>query len=79
MNFLRTLDPKLVRTVVGYALSYIVLELGLDLDADTQAAIALAVAGAVGYRTANEATVLRSPQADGNPVVPDLELDESGF
>lgn len=68
--FVRSLDPKLVTTVLSFAATRTALALGVSLDPALEAAIAGIVAALVGYWTANEATVLRTPQEDGNPVMP---------
>lgn len=70
--FLRSLDPKLVTTLVTAALVRLALELGVaENDPLLQGVIALAVAAVVGYRTSNDGTVLRTEHESGNAVPPE--------
>jgi hypothetical protein len=73
MVFLRSLDSKLVTTVVGIALMRVLLELGGDPVGDPlwSNLIALAVGGFAGWWKSNVGSALRAPQESGNPVVPD--------
>lgn len=69
MAFLRTLDPKLVTTLVTAIIVRVATELlGVaEDDPLLQAAIALAAAAVVGWLTPNDGTVLRTEHEDGNP------------
>lgn len=71
MSFLRTLDPKLKYTVLTFAAARLALELGVPWDPTLEATVAGVVASLVGFATPNDGTVLRTPQEDGNPVLPD--------
>lgn len=70
MDFLRSLDPKLISTVVTFALTRLALELGIDWDPTLEAIAAGIAASIVGYLTPNQATILRTAHDDGNPDVP---------
>lgn len=76
LTYIRTLDPKLTYTVLTFAAARLALELGIPWDPTVEAVVAGVVASFVGYKVANDGTVLRTPQEDGNPVVPDQELSE---
>lgn len=66
------LDPKLVTAILTAAASWAVAKFALDVDDDTVAqVVALAAAAIAGYFKSNEATVLRTPQEDGNPNIPE--------
>lgn len=67
MSFLRSLDPKLVATVLTFALTRLVLELGIAWDPTVEAIVSGVVAAVVGYLTPNDGTVLR----EGNYVAAD--------
>lgn len=71
-------DPKLVATVVATVLTYVVadlLNLGLEdpvigagaLNITYAQVIAVVAGAAAGYWKSNIATILRTPQEDGNP------------
>lgn len=71
---LRTIDPKIVAVAVGYLLTLLVVRVGLDLNAvlipgylTVQGAIALSGALVLGWWKSNVATILRTPQDNGNP------------
>ncbi len=73
MDFFRTLDSKLVATVLTAALTRLAVEfLGVaESDPLLQGFIALAVATVAGFLVPNDGTVLRTEHADGNAVPPD--------
>lgn len=65
-TFVRSLDPKLVRTIVTFVAARCALELGIPWDPTLETALATILAAAVGYQTPNDATLLRTPQESGN-------------
>lgn len=78
MGFIRSIDPKLVSTVVVTVLTYVVTDLlnvGLEdpllgqgaLNITYAGAISLAAGAIAGWWTSNAATILRTPQESGNP------------
>ena len=74
------LDNKLLTSVVTIGLTRVVLAVGLDVDDPlVGTVISLAVGAVVGYLTPNEATVLRTPQEDGNADVPVDGDDEAAL
>lgn len=74
LTFLRTLDAKLVTTLVSLAITRAAVELLGVAESDPllQSVIALAAAAVVGYLTPNAGTVLRTDQQSGNPVPPEI-------
>jgi hypothetical protein len=72
LAFIRTLDPKLVTTLVSLAITRVAVELLGVAESDPllQSVISFAVAGVTGYLTPNAATILRAPQESGNPTLP---------
>jgi hypothetical protein len=71
MSFLRSLDPKLVATVLTFALTRGILELGIAWDPTTEGIVAGVVAAVVGYLWPNDGTLLRGEnyeQADAGGV-----------
>jgi hypothetical protein len=73
MSFIRTLDPKLVVTLVTLAITRVAVELLGVAESDPllQTFIALVAAAVAGYWTPNAATVLRTEQESGNAIAPD--------
>ena len=69
LTFLRTLDPKLVSTLLATALARGVLEVGGDPINDPlwSGVVSLAVGAVVGWLWPNDGTVLRTSQESGNP------------
>lgn len=66
------LDPKLVAVVVTAALTRAAGYFGLlTTDPLVESGIALAAGAVAGYFVPNTGTVLRTPQEDGNPNLPD--------
>jgi hypothetical protein len=77
----RATDPKLVAAGVAYVATYVVsdlLNVGLEdqllgagaVNLTYGQAVAFLAAAAAGWWKANAATILRTPQEDGNPALP---------
>lgn len=75
LNFLRSLDPKLIATIVTTAITRLAFEVGIPGDDPLlQSAVALAAGAVAGWLWPNEGTLLREEEIeDGNAIVPEGE------